>query len=190
MTTAASTPSLAGNMSGGCTPVVLGNNNDNGCFHPLPRSKCEWRGSSLLGGYRHPPPSFYLWGETLHVTLTTRSGIGRHCHPLPCSKRERRVSCFVLGDYGHGCPLPHRVIPMTHPSHRHEQLLVRWIKGATGTQEQCAPLSCINRESSLFPCPLTLSARGRVIPHDLRCSPCEPGGEPLLASVQQGLLVG
>jgi hypothetical protein len=62
-TTAASTPSLAGNASGGCTPVVLGNNNnDNGRFHPLPRSKREQRGLSLLGGYRHPPSFILLTG--------------------------------------------------------------------------------------------------------------------------------
>jgi hypothetical protein len=62
-TTAASTPSLAGNASGGCTPVVLGNNNNNnGRFHPLPRSKHERRGLSLLGGYRHPPSFILLTG--------------------------------------------------------------------------------------------------------------------------------
>jgi hypothetical protein len=62
-TMAASTPSLAGNASGRCTPVVLGNNNNNnGRFHPLPRSKRERRGSSLLGGYRHPPSFILLAG--------------------------------------------------------------------------------------------------------------------------------
>jgi hypothetical protein len=62
-TTATSTPSLTGNVSGGYTPVVLGNNdNDDSCFHPLPCSKREQRGSSLLGGYRHPPSFILLAG--------------------------------------------------------------------------------------------------------------------------------
>jgi hypothetical protein len=140
-TTATSTPSLAPNMSGGV------------------------RLFSVATGT--PPPSFYSQGETLHIAPMTRSGIGCHCHPLPRSKREQRVSCFILGNYGHSCPLPRRVIPTMHPSHCRKQLLVGWIKGATGTQERHAPLSHVNRESSLFPCPLALSARGRVIPNDL-----------------------
>ena len=87
---AASAPSLAPNASGGVRPF------------------------SVATGT--PPPSFYSWGETLHVAPMTRSGIGRHRHPLPRpnatggflfhSRRLRPRLPPPSQGYPHDVPLP------------------------------------------------------------------------------------
>jgi hypothetical protein len=50
--------------------------------HPLPRSKCEWRG-------------FLFYSRQQ-----------RQQRPLPRSKRERGGFCFTLGNHGRHLPLP------------------------------------------------------------------------------------